>query len=245
MRVRGRARHALIAVQVGASALLLICAAIFLRGAFAAATRDPGVRTSDTVRVSIDERTTARRAAPGPDGPSAGGGRGRVVADDAWSDRNVRVVAAEPSAGRPAGRVVRILRCARHRCRERARLHAGGTHGGGGRRDRVRDHRAPALAEWRRRRAAGAPRGSAIGVAGTPSSSAEARSAKVELVAHVDGRRRRARSGPRRCSEACTFRPVPRRPETALFLRVRGNPEQARQALLERLTSIDPAVLAS
>jgi len=57
----GRARQALIAGQVGASALLLICAAIFLRGAFAAATRAPSVRISDTVRVSV--ATEPRRAA--------------------------------------------------------------------------------------------------------------------------------------------------------------------------------------
>src|SRR6185295_10064397 len=56
-----RARHVLIAVQVGAAALLLICAAIFLRGALAAATKDPGLRTSDTVRVSIANEP--RRAA--------------------------------------------------------------------------------------------------------------------------------------------------------------------------------------
>jgi predicted permease len=56
----GRARHALIAVQVGASALLVICAAIFLRGAFAAAMKDPGVRTSDTLRVSFEN--SPRRA---------------------------------------------------------------------------------------------------------------------------------------------------------------------------------------
>ena len=56
-----RARQTLIAVQVGASALLLICAAIFLRGAFAAATQDPDVRTNDTLRVSIETET--RRAA--------------------------------------------------------------------------------------------------------------------------------------------------------------------------------------
>jgi predicted permease len=49
-----RARHTLIALQVGASALLLICAVIFLRGAFAAATRSQVARTSDTVRVSIE-----------------------------------------------------------------------------------------------------------------------------------------------------------------------------------------------
>ena len=57
----GRARHALIAVQVGASALLLICAAVFLRSAFAAALVDPGVRTSDTIRVPIANEP--RRAA--------------------------------------------------------------------------------------------------------------------------------------------------------------------------------------
>ena len=57
----GRARHALIAVQVGASALLLICAAVFLRSAFAAALADPGIRTSDTIRVPIANEP--RRAA--------------------------------------------------------------------------------------------------------------------------------------------------------------------------------------
>lgn len=57
----GRARHALIAVQVGASALLLICAAVFLRSAFAAAIADPGIRTSDTITVPIANEP--RRAA--------------------------------------------------------------------------------------------------------------------------------------------------------------------------------------
>lgn len=49
----GRARDVLIAVQVGASALLLICAALFLRSAFAATTVDAGLRTTDTVTVAI------------------------------------------------------------------------------------------------------------------------------------------------------------------------------------------------
>ena len=48
-----RARNFLIGLQVSASALLLICAAVFLRSAFAAATFDPGMRTSDTVVVQI------------------------------------------------------------------------------------------------------------------------------------------------------------------------------------------------
>ena len=56
-----RARHALIAVQVSASALLLICAAVFLRSAFAAAMADPGVRTTDTITVPIANES--RRAA--------------------------------------------------------------------------------------------------------------------------------------------------------------------------------------
>jgi predicted permease len=57
----GRARHALIAVQVGASALLLICAAVFLRSALTAAVADPGIRTSDTIRLPIADES--RRAA--------------------------------------------------------------------------------------------------------------------------------------------------------------------------------------
>ncbi len=56
-----RARHVLIAAQVGASALLLICAAVFLRSAFAAAMTDPGVRTTDTITVPIANES--RRAA--------------------------------------------------------------------------------------------------------------------------------------------------------------------------------------
>jgi predicted permease len=49
----GRARNALIGVQVFASALLLICAAIFLRSAIASSRFDPGLRTADTVVIEI------------------------------------------------------------------------------------------------------------------------------------------------------------------------------------------------
>ena len=54
----GRARNVLIALQVSASALLMICAAVFLRSAFAAATADPGMRTTDTVVIEIVNETT-------------------------------------------------------------------------------------------------------------------------------------------------------------------------------------------
>jgi predicted permease len=50
----GRARNALIGVQVFASALLLICAAIFLRSAIAASQFDPGFSTGDTVMIGLD-----------------------------------------------------------------------------------------------------------------------------------------------------------------------------------------------
>ena len=49
----GRARNALIGVQVFASALLLICAAIFLRSAIASSRFDPGFRTADTVMIEL------------------------------------------------------------------------------------------------------------------------------------------------------------------------------------------------
>jgi predicted permease len=48
-----RARQALIAVQVGASAVLLVCGGVLLRSAIAAALVDPGVRTSDTLIAFI------------------------------------------------------------------------------------------------------------------------------------------------------------------------------------------------
>ena len=57
----GRARDALVALQVTGSVLLLICAAIFLRSSWAAATVDPGIRIVDTVTVNIlnEEKRTA------------------------------------------------------------------------------------------------------------------------------------------------------------------------------------------
>ena len=49
----GRARDALVALQVTGSVLLLICAAVFLRSSWAAATIDPGIRMAGIVNVRI------------------------------------------------------------------------------------------------------------------------------------------------------------------------------------------------
>ena len=85
----GRARDFLIGVQVSASALLLICAAVFLRSAFAAATADPGLRTSDTIVIQIAERGE-------PHGDGAGGGGGTL------GRRRRRVVAGRARCARAA-----------------------------------------------------------------------------------------------------------------------------------------------
>ena len=50
----GRARNVLIGVQVFASALLLICAAIFLRSVIASSQFNPGLRVADTVLIDVD-----------------------------------------------------------------------------------------------------------------------------------------------------------------------------------------------
>ncbi len=49
----GRARNALVVLQVTGSVLLLICAGIFLRSSWAAASVDPGIRTAGVVNLRI------------------------------------------------------------------------------------------------------------------------------------------------------------------------------------------------
>lgn len=49
----GRARNALVVMQVTAAALLLVCAAVFLRSAQRAAAIDSGLRTADTMVIDI------------------------------------------------------------------------------------------------------------------------------------------------------------------------------------------------
>lgn len=49
----GRTRAKLVTLQVTASVLLLICAAIFLRATLSSATVDPGIRTSDVLTMNV------------------------------------------------------------------------------------------------------------------------------------------------------------------------------------------------
>jgi predicted permease len=233
-----RARHALIAVQVGASALLLISAVIFLRGALAAATAEPGYRTSDTVRVSIANEprrasllqaltSDALVAAVAASSPTTGvvletsaGGSRLPVSQLAVSSDYFDVLGFDVVSGRgftpaertnEAGVVVVSETIARQ-------LWPNGDGVG----------QVLRLDPSNRN-------GSARGANVDPS-----RTVTVVGVVRDPGRA----SG---MSYLDTFRGVyhPAGPETAgtwLFLRVRGTPEQARVALLDRLASVDPAL---
>ena len=250
-----RARHALIAVQVGASALLLICAAIFLRSAFAAATVNPGVRTSDTLMVNIvnEARRVALLQAVTAD-PTVTA----VAASSLHTPAVVETpVAAETTAGSSADTSSRLpidqiavspeyfdvldidVVSGRGFTQTERTAEAGVAI--------VTDTVARRL--WPTRDAVGQvvrlqPQKSESPAA--PSlSSAEARGAKTERAFIVVGVVRDV-NGPLASdlfpSYAVYLPTDPESPGTSLTIRVRGDLEQTRQALLERLTRVDPGL---
>jgi predicted permease len=208
-----RARHTLIGVQVGASALLMICAAVFLRGALVSATRDPGVRTIDTLSVNIDVETQrpvvlqSLRAHP------------LVAAIAASSSSETEVVTA--ASGSPAA-VEQMAVSSEYFDVLGFELVSG--------RSFTQDERTPdtgvavvsdtlARQLW--------PNAGGVGQV----LSLEAPAGTVTVVGVV------------RDPKRAVYRPSGLdAPGTNFTLRVRGNPEQARQALLEeRLPGLDPA----
>jgi predicted permease len=230
-----RARHALIAVQVGASALLLICAVIFLRGALAAATAAPGVRTSDTVRVSIANEP--RRAAL----LQAVTAHPAVVAVAAASRQTRGVIDTSVSSGAagpsrlPVGQlavsseyfaVLGVDVVSGRAFTQAERTEEAGV---------VVVSETIARQLW--------PNGDGVGqvvrLEAPPSASPGNLSLPSRTLTVVGVVR-----DPSGSSSLSVYLPTgPESPETSLYLRVRGNPEQARLALLERLTSIDPALI--
>jgi predicted permease len=230
----GRARHALIAVQVGASALLLICAVIFLRGALAAASAEPGVRTIDTVRVSIANEP--RRAAL----LRAVTAHPVVVALAAASRQTRGVIDTSVSSGAaglsrlPVGQlavsseyfdVLGIDVVSGRGFTQAERTAEAGV---------VVVSETIARQLWPNGHSVGqvvrleAPPSASPGTPSLPSHTLTV----VGVVRDPSG------------SSALVYLPTgPESLETSLYLRVRDNPEQARQALLERLTSIDPALI--
>ena len=222
-----RARHALIAVQVGASALLLICAGIFLRGAMAAAAKDPGVRISDTVAVNIDDEEQRPvvlqilRAHPLVTLVSASGRTSRGAVQLSESSNRVQVDQVPVSS--EYFDVVGINLVSGRGFAPAERTADAGV---------VIVSEIVARQLW--------PDGGGVGQVvrlDVASPSAEARGAKVEAprTLTVVGVAR----DPVRAS---AFLPIaPESPGSDLILRVRGNPDQARLDLMERLPGLDPA----
>jgi len=232
-----RARQILIAVQVGASALLLICAAIFLRGAFAAATHDPGIRTSDTLRVSIE--TEKQRA---------------TILQDLRTDPSVAIVAA---SSRPTHGVIETSLSQSRMPVEQVAVSSEyftvlGLDLVNGRGFTPAERTAEAgvvvvsqsLARqlWTTGNGVGQvvrlepPAGDSSRV------SADARTARAEpaRTLTVIGIVREPSRAPELFIRGVYLPTGPESPGTWLFVRVRGNLDQVRLALLERLTGLDP-----
>ena len=233
----GRWRRALIAVQVGASALLLICAFIFLRSALAAATVDPGVRTSDTVMVAVDDEP--RRAAllqavtahPSVAAVAASSVPTRAVAETSLAGESSRVP-VELLAVSPEYFDVLGIDVVSGRGFTRA--------------ERDAEAGVVVVSEtvagqlWPNRNAIGQVVRLHPQQTGSPGAPPPSRTFTVVGIA-------RDPAGRNRSSYLFTFRGVyiptsSESRETSLMLQVHGDPDQVRQALLGPLTSIDPDV---
>ena len=247
-----RARHALIALQVGASALLLICAAVFLRSAVAAALADPGVRTSDTVTVPIANESrraaivgevtahpsvfaVAAAAPPVPAEASVVAGAAADTQADVSTDMRRRVSTNYMSVSPGYFQLLDI-----DIMRGRGFTDA----------ERTADAGVMVVSEsvarslWPDSEPLGQvvriqPVGPADGPPSTAPPQAQRRTYTVVGVA----RDVRGSTLFQFFAFSGVYLPIdPQRPGTSLLLRVSGDPEQARLAVLERLLQVDPAL---
>jgi hypothetical protein len=227
------------AMQVGAAALLLICAGVFLRSAAAASKLDPGVRTSDTVRISV--RNESGRAAL----LQAAATHPLVSDVSAVSFRTLAVLETEATTGSgsirvPVDRITAApnyfellgLSLVRGRYFSTA--------------ERSEDAGVAILSESVARQLW--PTGDAVGQVLTlevSASSSEPDSAPATRAVTVVGVLRDV-TGPLAVDlfppTAVYVPTTPESPGSSLLLRVRGNPEQARQALIVDLSRADPAL---
>jgi predicted permease len=235
-----RMRQMLIALQVGASALLLICAAIFLRGAATVSTVEPGLRTSDTVRVPISNEP--RRAAllqavmadPSVAAVAASFPPSGFVAETSLSaDATGRRVAVGMMPVSPGYFDLLDIDLVSGRGFTQA--------------ERTAEAGVVLVSETISRRLW--PDRNAVGQVlrlEVPPSASPSGSAMPSRTFTVVGVVREAGEGVL-LPDVFTFRGIylpvgPEHAGTSLILRVRGEPEQARQALIERLTSVDPGL---
>ena len=221
----GRARNFLVGLQVSASALLLICAAVFLRSAYAAATADPGIRTSDIAAVNIaneenrtaivqaltTEQSIAAMAAGAPPRAAfaeAGGAKTAVsyalVSRDIFSVLDIGIVRGRtftPAERTPDASVAMVSETA-------------------------------AQTLW--------PNGDPIGQVIRVDAPQSRTFTVVGIVRDVAG----FRFAP--FNKAVVYASAnPAMPQTTLVARVRGDPAIVRQTLLDRLTTIDPDMARS
>ena len=233
----GRARNVLIGVQVTASALLLIGAAVFLRSALASATVDPGIRTADTILIEVanesrreamirevqaDPTVTAVSAAwPGPLGSRA------AFAEQQGTRSRAAYKFVSPEYFDVLG--IEIVRGRGFRPVERGA-----------------DAGVLVVSESVARRLW--PNGDGVGQTMTlepDPNSATRRNDEPPLSARIFTVVGIARDVPgfrfADFEEADVYVPISAlAAKTSLIVRIHGDPEQARQALLQRLTLIDP-----
>jgi predicted permease len=236
----GRARSFLIGLQVSASALLLISAAVFLRSAFAAAVFDPGLRISDIVIVGIANEPTRNAivqavtgepsvAAVAASWPAVIAGRRAAFAETAGAKATVEYMFVSPEYFTVLD--IAVVRGRAFRPDERSSNLSVAV-----------VSEATALALWPNADALGQvvrldadSKSETRGVDETPLGSRTF--TVVGVVRDVAG----FRIAP--FKQAIVYIPTSAAmPNTALVARVHGDPELARQTLLTRLTSIDPTM---
>ena len=231
----GLARNVLIGLQVSASALLLICAAVFLRSAFAGATFDPGMRTSDTLGIQIaneSSRTAIVQAVTAEPSVAAVAATWPEVSRAAFAETNGTKTAVAYKFVSPEYFAVLDIPLVRGRAfapAERSSALAVAM---------VSETTARAM--W--------PNGDAIGqvlrldpdTTTEPISDDEPRlGSRTFTVAGVVRDVPGFRIAPFKA--AVVYVPADAAmPKTALIARVHGDPEPARQALVTRLSAIDP-----
>jgi predicted permease len=236
-----RVRHMLIGGQVTASALLLVCAAVFLRSTYSAATADAGVRTDDTVVIEritestrpamihaiTDHPSVASVAASWPQ-PMHGGALTEASVGDTKAGVDCKFVSTEyfDLLG------INVLRGRLFAPEERSP--AAGV---------VVISDAVAQRFW--------PNGEALGQLirlGGASDRAAAEEGAPQVPAQlftVIGVVRDVRSTLKMFDFAYSGIYLPTTPEegkTSFVLRVHGDPDTARRTLLDALTKVDPAV---
>jgi predicted permease len=238
----GRTRHALIAVQVGASALLLISAGVFLRSAVASASLDPGVRTDDTVMMYVANESRRQEllqtvvAHPLVTAVAASSAPARAVADAS--------IPSPPgsTSGTRRVSVQQILASAEYFEVLGLSLMAGRWFTPA---ERTTDAGVAVVAEttvrelWPDRSAIGQVIRVQVSPSDDSASPAPLRAfTVVGVVRDVNGP-----LAPDFFPSSGVYVPATAEtPGTAFTLRVRGDPEQARQALIERLARVDPGL---